>query len=163
MVRVKAGFYKDDSVWKNMKKNLRAKKSMINLGWFEGQNYGPENYSLPMAQVAQWVEEGQTINSQPPRPAIRTLFIPVLRDSTDLLNMAIPLIHEVAMGKITWKKMHEKMAPSLQYKFKMALKAYNTVPNKPSTIAKKGFNDPWYETGTLIESVRFEIADWKMK
>ena len=51
-------FTKNDKVWRQIKKNLRAAKSQINLGWFEGQAYGSENNFLPMAQVAQWVEEG---------------------------------------------------------------------------------------------------------
>lgn len=156
-------FYKDDKVWRQMKRNLRAKKSQINVGWFEGQNYGPDNNNLPMAQVAQWVEEGHRggWGPTPARPAIRTLFIPTLAESGELTKFAIPLIHEVAMGRMTWKKLHEKIAPKILYRFKLALEVYSVKPNSPTTIALKGFNDPWVETGTLISNARFKVDDYK--
>lgn len=156
-------FYKDDRVWRRMKRNLRAKKSQINIGWFEGQHYGPDNNNLPMAQVAQWVEEGHRggWGPTPARPAIRTLFIPTLAESGELTKFAIPLIHEVAMGRMSWKKLHEKIAPKILYRFKLALEVYNVKPNSPATIAFKGFNDPWVETGTLIANARFKVDDYK--
>lgn len=156
-------FYKDDKAWRQMKRNLRAKKTQINIGWFEGQNYGPDNNNLPMAQVAQWVEEGHRggWGSTPARPAIRTLFIPTLAESGELTKFAIPLIHEVAMGRMSWKKLHEKIAPKILYRFKLALEVYNVKPNSPTTIALKGFNDPWVQTGALISNARFKVDDYK--
>ena len=158
------GFTKDDKVWRSMKKNLRGKKAQINLGWFN-QFYGAENNFLPMAQVAQWVEEGHKAGGwggkTPPRPAIRTMFIPALAERGELVKAAIPLVHQVAMGKMTWKTLHAKLAPSVLYKFKYALQSYSYPANAPTTVRLKGFNDPWRETGTLIENARFEIADYK--
>lgn len=162
MARVK-GFTKDDRVWRSMKRNLRAKQSQINLGWF-GQYYGAENNFLPMAQVAQWVEEGHRAGGwggrTPPRPVIRTMFIPTLAESGEFVNAAIPLIHQVAMGKMTWKSLHKKLAPSVLFKFQYALKQYDVKPNAPATVRLKGFDDPWRETGTLINSARFEVVDF---
>ena len=160
----KAAFTKDTRVWNQMKKNLRKQKYQINLGWFEGQNYGAENNNLPMAQVAQWVEEGH-INGglfagtiTPPRPAIRTMFIPTIAEADEFRGRAIPMINDVAIGKMTWKTLHEKLAPSILHLFKYTLKSYSIIPNKPSTVKMKGFNDPWVETGTLIESARFDVV-----
>lgn len=162
MARAK-GFTKDDRVWKSMKKNLRAKKSQINIGWFD-QYYGAENNFLPMAQVAQWVEEGHRAGGwggkTPPRPAIRTHFIPALAESGEFVKAAIPLIHQVAIGNMTWNGLHKKLAPSVLFKFQYALKQYSAKPNAPVTVKLKGFNDPWVETGTLINSARFEVVDF---
>ena len=157
----KAAFTKDTRVWNQMKKNLRKGKSQINLGWFEGQNYGPENGNLPMAQVAQWVEEGQAWQNQPPRPAIRTMFIPTIAEADEFVKAAIPMIDMVAQGKLTWKKLHEKLAPKMLHLFKYTLNSYNIIPNKPATVKMKGFNDPWVETGTLIDSARFDVVPMK--
>lgn len=158
------GFTKDDKVWRSMKKNLRGKKAQINLGWFN-QYYGADNNFLPMAQVAQWVEEGHKAGGfggpTPPRPAIRTRFIPAIAESGEFVRAAIPLVHQVAMGRMTWKTLHAKLAPSLLYKFKYALQAYSFPANAPATVRLKGFNDPWRETGTLIENARFEIGEYK--
>lgn len=161
------GYTKDTKVWEQMKRNLRKGKSQINLGWFEGQNYGPENGNLPMAQVAQWVEEGHANGGlfsgtiTPPRPAIRTMFIPTIAEADEFLVKAIPMIDDVAMGRITWKKLHEKLAPTILHLFKYTLKSYNIIPNKASTVRMKGFNDPWVETGTLIKSARFDVVPMK--
>lgn len=161
----KLGYTKDTKVWQMMKRNLKAKKSQINLGWFSGQAYGADNNFLPMAQVAQWVEEGHRGGGfggpTPPRPAIRLLFIPTIAESGEFLSAAIPLVHQVAMGKMTWKKMHEKLAPSLLYKFKYALEQYNIKPNAPTTVQLKGFNNPWVETGQLIANARFDVTEYK--
>ena len=163
----KAAFGKDTKVWQQMKNNLRKGKSQISVGWFEGQNYGPDNGNLPMAQVAQWVEEGH-INGgifngthTPPRPAIRTLFIPVIAEADEFVKAALPMIDMVAQGKMTWKRLHEKMAPKVLHIFKYTLKSYTIIPNSPTTVKLKGFNDPWRETGTLIDSARFKVEDMK--
>ena len=160
-------FTKDTKVWDQMKRNLRKGKSQINVGWFEGQNYGAENNNLPMAQVAQWVEEGH-INGgifagtiTPPRPAIRTMFIPTIAEADEFVKAAIPMIDDVAMGRMTWNKLHEKLAPRILHLFKYTLKSYNIIPNKASTVKMKGFNDPWVETGILIDSARFDVVPMK--
>lgn len=156
------GYVKDDKVWRSMKANLRKATSQINVGWFEGQRYGAENNNLPMAQVAQWVEEGHRGGwaPTPPRPVIRTYFIPALAESGELVSKAIPLVHQVAMGSISWKKLHEKLAPSILYKFKYAIEVYNTKPNTPTTVRLKGFNNPWIETGALLNNARFDVAKY---
>ena len=146
-----------------MKRNLRSNKAVIQIGWFDGQRYGPENGSLPMAQVAQWVEEGQRWQRQPPRPAIRTRFIPALAESGELVAAAIPMVNQVALGRMSWKTLHEKLSPSLLYKFKLAIQTLQTPPNKPNTIKAKGFNDPWIETGTLMESARYKVVAYSLR
>lgn len=156
-------YSKDDSVWRAMKRRLRSQRSAVSLGWFEGQNYGAENNYLPMAQVAQWVEEGHANGGRfagtttPPRPAIRLYFMPSLQASTDLMEMSVPLIHKVAMGQMTWKQLHEKIAPKLLYRFRLALETISSPANSPVTIALKGHDKPWVETGVLISAVRFKI------
>lgn len=167
MARTK-GFKKDTRVWDSMKRNLNKNRASINIGWFEGQNYGSDNNHLPMAQVAQWVEEGHWNGGMfsgtytPPRPAIRTLFIPTLAQSRDLLDHSIPLIHQVAIGRMNWKKLHMKIAPKLLHLFQYTLRSYNVIPNSPVTVSLKGFNDPWRETGALIDNARFEVAGYKL-
>jgi hypothetical protein len=155
-------FKKDKKVWTQMKKNLRKGKSSISVGWFEEQKYGSDNENLPMAQVAQWVEEGQSWQSQPPRPAIRTIFIPLVSEAKEFTHDALPMIHMVAMGGMTWKGLHVKLAPKVLNMFQGSIRAFQRIPNKPSTIAKKGFNDPWIETGALVNSARFKVEGYKL-
>lgn len=160
---IKVKLIKNTKQWELMKRRLKAPNYAVQLGWFNGQNYGPENGNLPLAQVAQWVEEGQRHNNQPARPAIRTRFIPALKESNELLLVANPLINQVALGMMSWKKLHEKMAPRLLYQFKLAIETLKTPGNRPSTIEKKGFNDPWIETGTLLSSSRYRVVSYKFR
>lgn len=159
----KKNFTKNDKVWRQIKKNLRAQKSQINLGWFEGQNYGSENNFLPLAQVAQWVEEGHRGNwgKTPPRPVIRTMFLPALKDSNELVQAAIPLVQQVALGKMSWKTLNVKLAPKVLHKFKYAIQVYSYPANSPVTVRLKGFNNPWIESSTLMDSARFEVVAYK--
>lgn len=163
-----AGFTKDTKVWDSMKRNLSKGRSSIDLGWFEGQSYGADNGNLPMAQVAQWVEEGHWNGGMfsgtytPPRPAIRTIFIPVIAEAREFVGFAIPMIDQVAKGKMSWKSLHMKLAPRVLHIFKESLRQYNVIPNSPMTISLKGFNDPWRETGALINSARFEVVGYKL-
>lgn len=158
----------DKKEWTRIKQNLRRGKVSVNIGWFEGQNYGSENDNLPYAQVAQWVEEGHINGGKfagtitPPRPAIRTLFIPTLKDNpSDFWDRVIPMIANVADGKMSWKRLHERIAPRLVIYMQYALEQYNIIPNSPTTVALKGFNNPWYESGNLIQNVKFDIAEWR--
>lgn len=164
----KKNYTKDDSVWEAMKRNLQSNKAQISVGWFEGQNYGADNDFLPMAQVAQWVEEGHVNGGifngtyTPPRPAIRTYFIPVVAEADEFTKAAIPMIDMVAQGKMTWRSLHMKLAPKVLNIFKDSLRIYNAIPNRPATVSLKGFNDPWRETGSLIESARFKIESYEL-
>ncbi len=153
--------------WTRIKQNLRRGKVSVNIGWFEGQNYGPDNGGLPYAQVAQWVEEGHINGGMfsgtitPPRPAIRTLFLPTLKEMpTDFLDKVIPMVVDVAEGKMSWKRLHERIAPRLVMYMQYALEQYNVIPNSATTIKLKGFNNPWYESGNLIQNVKFDIDAW---
>lgn len=155
-------FKKDKRVWTQMKRNLRKGKSSISVGWFDEQKYGEDNDNLPMAQVAQWIEEGQSWQNQPPRPAIRTIFIPLVSEASEFTQASLPMIHMVAMGRLTWKSLHMKLAPKVLNMFQGSIEAFQRIPNKPSTIAEKGFNDPWIETGALVDSARFKIEGYKL-
>lgn len=157
----KKGYIADTKQWKMMKANLQKGKVQIDLGWFEGQvHLARDGGLIPSAQLAKWNEEG-TWNS-PSRPAIRTLFIPTIAEASDFTPATFKTIDAIAMGKMTWKQLHVKMAPKVLHMFKLSMQAYHVKPNAPATVAKKGFNDPWVETGALIDSAGFRISDYKL-
>lgn len=154
---------KNTKEWDKIKKRLLAKKQMLNVGWFQGQTYGPDNDNLPLAQVAKWVEEGhrEGFVVTPPRPAIRVKFMPDLIQDKAFRMKILQGVAMVADGKSNWKKMHEFIAPDAVALLKKTLKLYNDIPNSPVTIEIKGFNDPWIYTGTLVNAVDYKIEDYK--
>lgn len=52
----------------------------------------------------------------------------------------------------------EAFGRSLRQDLRKTIIAWNDPPNAPSTIAKKGFNDPLIETGETLGAVGFEIV-----
>lgn len=149
--------------WNQIKRNLRSKKAEVQIGWFEGQMHdGRSDTPIPMAQIAQWVEEGQRWQNQPARPAIRQYFIPLVADSLDLQGVLMRDIAKVADGKMSWSTLHQKLGTKLVPVMQHVLQEYKVVANKPSTVKKKGFNDPWVETGALIAAVKFKVGDYKL-
>lgn len=158
-----AKFRSDKRKWERVKRNLSKKKYMLNVGWFSGQKYGADNNHLPMAQVAQWVEEGKIegFGPTPPRPAIRVKFMPSLFKDSDLLDKAKLTAFNVAEGRMSWRTAHVAFADDLVVSLQRILYDYHDIPNSPATIAIKGFDNPWVRTGQLIESVTYKVEDYK--
>lgn len=165
----KAKFTKDVSEWRRIKGNLRKGNSMINVGWFEDQIHHVDKRfgAIPSAQVAKWVEEGHKNGGSfngtvtPPRPVIRTYFIPVVAESKDWLNFALPLIENVAQGRMSWAQLHQRVAPMIVPILQESLNIYGAIPNAQSTVSIKGFNNPWIETGKLRDTVAYKIVNYK--
>src|SRR5690554_5364079 len=153
---------KNDKLWQQMKKRLTALDGIeARVGWFSGQNYGPENDNLPIAQVAQFNEEG-TRGGQgngsgiPSRPFIRTLFMSLKKSSSFRSYVASELRMYFA-GQKTANKMMSALGNYVREEMRKSITEWTTPPNSPYTIAKKGFNDPLVETGLMGRSIAVRV------
>lgn len=128
----------------------------VEVGFFEEDRYGPENYNLPVATVAAYNEFGTVHNPQRPfmsdtfsenmnqfymARGIKAIFLDVLKGgtaSTRLLN---------SLGRIAAELMQ------------VSIQQYAAAGgNSSATIKKKGGRDtPLIDTGKMIESVRFQV------
>jgi hypothetical protein len=152
----------DKSPWLALKKSFAKAETLENrLGWFEENRYGPDNDNLPMAQVAQWQEEG-TEGGQgngsgiPPRPFMRVGLKAALLKGSDKGSFK-RILTEVAMGRDVFKILR-KEGVAFEDTLKDVMRAWDTPGNADSTIAQKGFDDPLNETGQLISNVTSKTA-----
>lgn len=150
---------KDDRIWKSMRRNLlRSVDNTVDVGWWGGKNQ--PRTKIPSAQVAKWNEEGHANGgiggNTPPRPFIRTLFLP---EAAKLLeNRFAPLVKDIAKGIVNWTFLKELMKEDLKGSLQKAILDWDSPKNSPVTISKKGFDDPLIETGTMYDSVKSRVS-----
>lgn len=146
---------KDTKGWEDIKKRLIKEQKELHIGWFQGNNYGPENDNLPVAQVAQWNEEGSITN--PMRPFIRMGFMRHVEKGL-YQSYFIDSIQRIADGTSTFTQEYTKLGPVFVKDMQEVIEDWNIPPNSPTTIAEKGFNDPLIHTGKMHDSVSFKIT-----
>ncbi|PTC19557.1 hypothetical protein C0J26_11310 [Pseudomonas baetica] len=123
----------------------------VQVGFFEGDKY--EDTGIPVAQVAYFNEYGTHLN--PTRPFMHDTF------ETDVVRRLI----KHGLGKVfiaavkgqaiqhTLRELGKKLVEAMQ----AHVDAY-PGNNSAATILRKGFNDPLYDTGKMMKSVKFQIS-----
>lgn len=154
---------KNTKGWQKLKKKMQALNGMeARAGWFTGQNYGPENQNLPIAMVAMWNEEGHDNGgifagtSTPPRPFIRTLFMK-LRKSSAFRSLISRELRMYFAGQKTSHQMMKTIGNFVREEMKETIAGWTTPPNRPSTVERKGFNNPLVETGLMGRSIAVKV------
>jgi hypothetical protein len=154
----KDGFIKDDKVWRAMKKNLLKGQTLaVKVGFFEDSVYGSENDNLPVAQVAQWQEEGT--ESIPMRPFIRAGFMIKEIEKHKWINaQVIQWIDAVARGRMSWTQLYNHLGPVFVKMMQKEIENWRIPMNAPLTVELKGFNDPLIDTGKMMDSVNYRLG-----
>lgn len=154
----------DKSGWEKLKKNLKElDQNQVNLGWFEGQKYGPENANLPMAYVASLNETGHINGADaafpgaitPPRPFMRVGLRDALKSGSNKLQFKY-MIEAVLAGQTTLSVL-QKSTSIFEQTLRQVMLNWDTPPNASMTVALKGFNDPLRNTGELIANVTAKV------
>ncbi len=142
----------DKKVWNNLKKSF-AKAEMLEdqVGWQADAVYGSDNENLPMAQVAQWQEEGVASKNIPPRPFMRVGFKAALFKGANDASFK-RIITAVANGQDVFKALH-KEGDSFRQTLRQVMIDWDTPRNSPTTVELKGFDDPLIETSELISNI----------
>ena len=142
----------DKKVWNNLKKSF-AKAEMLEdqVGWQADAVYGSDNENLPMAQVAQWLEEGVASKNIPPRPFMRVGFKAALSKGANDASFK-RIVTAVANGQDVFKALH-KEGDSFRQTLRQVMIDWDTPRNAPTTVELKGFDDPLIETSELISNI----------
>ena len=154
----------DKSGWEKLKKELlKAEAYEVQLGWFEENQYGPDNDNLKMAQVAFLNEEGH-INGAgsafpgsitPPRPFMR-VGLPVAFRAGANKDDFKDMVEAVLTGKSVLVAM-QKTTSSFERTLRKVMLDWDTPMNSPKTEELKGFNNPLVETSELIANVTAKV------
>lgn len=135
--------------------NPRNSKS-VQMGWWGTQNPS----GVPDAQVAAWVEEGHPNGGMfagtytPPRPVIRTDWQPKTKEKMSHLSEQIRQAFESG----SWEAFYNSLGKEFSEDLTQAILRYSKVPNRPSTVKIKGFNNPWVDTGTVARNVQYKVV-----
>lgn len=142
----------DKRVWLDLKKSFAKAEMFENqLGWFEDNRYGSDNENLPMAQVAQWIEEGVRSKNIPERPFMRVGLDDRLKGGENKESFK-RIITAVANGQDVFKALHRE-GDSFRQTLRQVMMDWDTPPNSPTTIELKGFDDPLIESSELISNI----------
>ncbi|KEH08726.1 hypothetical protein QE321_gp160 [Pseudomonas phage SPA01] len=125
----------------------------VEVGFFPEDRYGSENGNLPVAQVAAYNEFGTTRN--PTRPFMAPTFEEFTSQFHYARLMKSTFENVLRDGRQTntlLKKLGKMVAEQMQVNI-------DDYPgsNSPAWAAYKGFNDPLFHTGKMLESVKFQI------
>lgn len=130
--------------------------TVVEVGFFEEDRYGPENSNLPVATVAAYNEFGTTYNPQ--RPFMSDAF-----SSTGNQAIMAKLMKDVyistMLGGSAAQRLLNILGSTTGDMIQISIAQYAAMGgNSSSTIKKKGGRDtPLIDTGKMLESVRFHI------
>ena len=74
-------------------------------------------------------------------------------------KMSEKLIGRVVSGRLSRVAALSEIGRSAQPDMKNLIEAWDTPPNAPMTVRKKGFNDPLIHTRRLLKAIRWRIYD----
>lgn len=154
----------DKSGWNKLKKELlKADSHEVQLGWFEGQNYGSDNENLPYAQVAQWNNEGHINGTSslvpgaitPPRPFMTVGLKGALKAGANKDDFK-DMIEALLQGKSILTAM-KKSTTNFERTLRKVMLDWDTPRNAPLTVEMKGFDNPLVDSSELIANVTAKV------
>ncbi|MGJ7513628.1 hypothetical protein ACSFE6_04740 [Pseudomonas baetica] len=137
---------------KAVKRRLKSLDgTKLQVGFFAEDRY--DDTGIPVAEVAMFNEFG-TYRS-PARPFMNDTF-----ESSYAKTAIKHGLTEVFKAAIKGQAMQHKLRQLGERLVEIMQATIDAYPGSKSaaTILRKGFNDPLYDTGKMIESVKFQIA-----
>jgi len=143
-----------------IRKQLAALGKMgVKVGVVEGSGSVD---GVSIAQYGAYNEYGVPGKKQkwaiPPRPFIRGF---VENNSGEIKAAQEKILKLVSEGKITADTAIKRLGQFAQDGIKRYIKSGDFVPNAESTKKRKGSSRPLIDTGTLLNSIRYEIVEGK--
>lgn len=131
-----------------LKKLEKKEKKVLTVGFFD------EKYpnGTRIGKVATANEYGVPEHNVPPRPFMRDTVITRkpkwLKIVSEVISENLDVVRTLSiLGDIIANDVSEMIT------------AYTIPANKPSTIARKGFNDPLVDTGLMRDSVGWKVGN----
>lgn len=154
----------DKSGWEKLKKELlKAEDYEVQLGWFEGQNYGSDNDNISFAQVAQWNNEGHVNGTNslvpgaitPPRPFMSVGLPDAFKAGANKDDFK-DMVQAVLAGKSVMSAM-KKSTNNFERTLRKVMLNWDTPRNAPLTVELKGFDNPLVDSSELIANVTAKV------
>ena len=142
----------NDKLWKEIKAQFpKIDKAVVKTGI---QSNSGENEGVSIAEYAAFNEFGtRTI---PERPFMRKTFDDNLANYNKLIER---LFKGMLGGKLDAKMAFSILGQQTEDDMKNTIMTGNFAPNSDYTIAKKGSSRPLIDTGTMRNSIRYEVEN----
>jgi hypothetical protein len=121
----------------------------VKVGFLKGATY-PDAKSTPVAAVAAWNNWGTS--KIPPRP----FFSNMVKDKSPSWPAAIEA--NLKATDYDTNKTLELAGEGIAGQLRQSIVDLKTPPNAPSTISRKGFDDPLVDSGHMLKSVDKEVV-----
>ena len=135
---------------KEMLKDIRKqKKRSVTVGFFD-EKY-PDGKRV--GKIATIQEYGAPEKNIPPRPFMRY---------TEQKNKRkwFEFVRDMLPQNMDLEKTMSFLGDLIAEDVRDSIIDWDTPPNRPSTIARKGFNDPLIDTGRMRDSVGWKVGRW---
>lgn len=136
--------FDDDEMLKEIRKQ---KRKTVTVGFFD-ETY-PDGKRV--GKIATINEYGVPEHNQPPRPFMRYTVIKNKKKWIDILQDILP-------QNMNIERSLSILGDVIADDVSQMIKAFAVPPNAPSTIARKGFNDPLVDTGRMRDSVGWKVG-----
>ena len=136
-----------DRGWKKLHKRLSALSgggAAVEVGFFDPAN----------ASIAVIHEHGAPGANIPERSFLRSTFD---EERPALERQLAEGVEEVFKGRATLERILMNVGDDLADKVHRKILGMNSPANAPSTVAKKGFDDPLVETGAMADAVEARL------
>jgi hypothetical protein len=148
----------DKRQWEKLKRRLlRFDQRKIDVGIFRDARYGAENDNMQVAEVAYINDQGSVTN--PPRPFMTVDFIGHARASFPRRAKQFYMMLLFSSNNAYMKRI-EELGEEYAFDLQEIILDY-PGSNSSDWAEAKGFNDPLYHTGVMVESVRHRITKRK--
>lgn len=150
---------KDTKVWDQMKRNLlKGSNTELRIGFFESDKYDDSNGNLPVAQIAKWNDQGSEKNPQRPFLTGSAGFMGAVRGGM-YDSYFIESMQRIAEGTSTFAQEYRRLGPMMKEDVQDLIDKWDSPPNSPRTIERKGFNNPLVDTGLMHDSVSWMVGN----
>jgi hypothetical protein len=137
-----------DKLTKKLADISNSMKGDLEVGFFEGETY-PDGTSLPT--VAAQNEFGDPAKKIPPRPFFRTT---ISKNSDEWGNL---VAKAAKFYNYDEKQVLSVLGQKIKEQIQDSIRSWDSPPNAPRTIEKKGFNNPLVDTRQLLNSPEYKV------
>ena len=130
--------------------NPEFNNSIMQVGVVDATATYPDGTKV--VDVVRWNEYGTS--KIPARPAFRRS---ISRTAPKLAEIGAEQAREMLHGKLRFNVAARRLAKLLAEDMQKAVESFRTPPNAPSTIRKKGFNNPLIETRLMVRSITYKL------
>jgi hypothetical protein len=151
------GGEKFEAAIKDLSAKMAGGSSEVRIGFLENASYPDGKKVAFVAAMNEYghniVRNGKVIGWSPARPFFRNMIAAKKGEWPSAMGT------QLKANNYDVAKTLDVVGTAVAGQLRQSIVDTNSPPNAPSTIARKGFDKPLVDTGHMLNSVDYEIAD----